>query len=66
MEWESNAPMIGQVVPWGAPADIELYMQETGRAGRDGQLASAVIFVAKADFNPQLIDDDTVVHGSTQ
>ena len=61
-----NCPNVQQVVPWGAPANIELYMQETGRAGRDGQLASAVIVVVKADFNPQLIDDDTVVHGSTQ
>ena len=53
-----DCPNVRQVVHWGAPADIESYMQETGRAGRDGQLASAVIFVAKADFKPQLVDDD--------
>ena len=53
-----NCPNVRQVVHWGAPADIESYMQETGRAGRDGQLASAVIFVGKGDFKPQLVDDD--------
>ena len=34
---------IRQVIHWGCPADIESYVQETGRAGRDGKQSEAIL-----------------------
>ena len=36
-----------QIVHVGMPKNIELYIQETGRAGRDGKLALATILKAR-------------------
>ena len=38
---------IRTVIHWGAPGDIEQYVQETGRAGRDGLQAEAIIHQGK-------------------
>ena len=35
------------VLHWGAPSDLEQYIQETGRAGRDGLQAKAILFNGK-------------------
>lgn len=40
---------VRQVVPWGASHDIESYIQETGRCGRDGYTANAALFHSKED-----------------
>ncbi len=32
-----------RVIHWGLPSTLEEYVQETGRAGCDGELASAVL-----------------------
>ena len=53
-----DCPNVRQVVHWSAPADIEAYLQETGRTGRDGLPACGVLFVGKADLIPLLVDDD--------
>ena len=34
---------IRYVIHWGVPSDVEKYVQETGRAGRDGLRAEAVL-----------------------
>ena len=41
----------GQIIHWGPSSQIEDYVQETGRSGRDGKLslAFAVLYFAKAD-----------------
>jgi len=36
---------VRQVIPLGGPNDIESYIQETGRAGRDYQPALATLLV---------------------
>lgn len=38
---------IGSILHWGIPSNIEEYVQETGRAGRDGRQATANIFAGK-------------------
>ena len=35
------------IIHWGAPCDIEQYVQETGRAGRDGLQAEAILYQGK-------------------
>lgn len=42
-----DCPDIGRIIHWGLPSNIEEYVQETGRAGRDGKPAEAVLFGGK-------------------
>ena len=46
-----DSPNIRQVIHWGPPADTELYVQETGRAGRDGQYSKAVLYYNSHDIS---------------
>lgn len=39
-----DCPDIRQVLHWGTPHSVEEYVQETGRAGRDNEDASATLF----------------------
>ena len=41
---------VNQVIHW-RPSDVESYMQECGRAGRNGQASSAIIYVNKSDLS---------------
>ena len=38
-----DIPDISQVIHVGLPAEIELYVQESGRSGRNGQLTKAIL-----------------------
>ena len=42
-----NCKIVRQVIHWGPPEDVEEYVQETGRAGRDNQPACAVLCCSK-------------------
>ena len=42
-----NCQGVRQIVHVGPPKDVESYIQETGRAGRDGLQSIAVIFIIK-------------------
>ena len=44
-----DVPDIRHVIHWGPSDDFECYIQETGRAGRDGELCCAVLYYAKKD-----------------
>ena len=47
---------IRKVIHFGTPGTIEEYIQETGRAGRDGQPAKACLFYGNPpkDVSPQM------------
>ncbi len=45
-----DAPNVRQVIHWGPPSDSEMYVQETGRAGRDGGPAVATLYYNQLDL----------------
>ena len=44
-----DCPNVRRIIHWGPPEDIETFIQETGRAGRDGLPATAKLFGAVRD-----------------
>lgn len=42
---ELNCPNIRRVIHWNPPGDIESYIQETGRGGRDGLQSEAILYI---------------------
>ena len=54
-----DAPNIRQIIHWGPPTDAELYVQETGRAGRDRQYSKAFLY-----YNNRDISKSSHVHDS--
>ena len=51
-----NCPNVRRIIHWGPPSDIESYIQETGRAGRDGDTAHASLYYAKREISGDLVD----------
>ena len=39
-----DCPDVRRIIHWGPHEDIEMYLQETGRAGRDGSQACAILY----------------------
>ena len=39
-----NIPDVALVIHWGEPSSVVAYVQEVGRAGRNGQKADAIMF----------------------
>ena len=35
-----DSPNVHKIIHWGAPDKIAMYIQETGRGGRDGKLCN--------------------------
>ena len=52
-----DSPDVRRIIHWGAPADIESYIQETGRAGRDGEQSSAKLYYAPVNLHPLYTED---------
>ena len=45
-----DCPALRKVIHFGSPTTIEKYLQETGRTGRDGQPAVAIIYYNRMDI----------------
>lgn len=45
-----DVPNIHTVIHWGPPNDVESYVQETGRGGRDGKATNATLYYNKRDI----------------
>jgi len=46
-----DKPNIRKIIHYGCPKDIESYVQETGRSGRDGDLSECHIYFSMKDFS---------------
>ena len=51
-----DCPNVRRIIHWGPSNDVEAYIQETGRAGRDGESAEALLYTISHPVN-QFIDD---------
>ena len=45
-----DIPSIGYIIHVGPPRTVREYFQETGRAGRDGKLSTAVLYYNNRDI----------------
>ena len=46
-----DSPNVRRIIHWNAPSDLEMYVQESGKGGRDGQDAVAVLYYSGKDKN---------------
>lgn len=46
-----DCPNVRKVIHWGVPEDIESYIQESGRAGRDEKQALAILYYGALDMS---------------
>lgn len=56
-----DCPDVHQVIHWGVPEDIETYVQETGRAGRDGLPSCALMFHGKGDLGKEQLNSKKTI-----
>lgn len=55
-----DCPNIRRVIHWSPPSNWESYIQETGRAGRDGMTAYATLFYSRKDVSLTFMEQSIV------
>ena len=55
-----DCPNVRRVFHWGASPDIELYIQETGQAGRDGLASKAILYNVGSTVNRFTEEDERI------
>ena len=55
-----NCPDVRHVIHWGVPADAEMYIQNSGRGGRDGLLSCTTILCSPADLDRRYITEHMI------
>ena len=48
---------VRRVIHWGVPSDVESYLQQTGRAGRDGLPVLATLHYGGRDLTGTRVDE---------
>ena len=46
-----DSPNVQEIIHWEPPEDLELYVQETGRGGRDNLPSNALLYYGKRDLS---------------
>ena len=49
---------VRQIIHWGVPEDSEIYIQESGRVGRDGRFSCAILLKNARDLVKRVRSDD--------
>ena len=57
-----NCPDVRQIIHWGVPQNAEMYLQETGRAGRDGKLSCALLLTSPHDLDKRYISEQMIAY----
>ena len=52
-----DVPGIHQIIHWSPPSNVETYIQETGRAGKDGQLSIVKLFYSRTDLSQPFVEE---------
>ena len=55
-----DCPDVHRIIHWGPPSDVESYIQETGRAGRDGKTVQAQLYFSKRDISFSFMEESMV------
>ena len=60
-----NAPFVSQVIHLGPPSSLEAFVQEIGRAGRNGQPAKSILYYSNSEIsndklNKKVIDEPMI------
>ena len=55
-----DSPDVREVINWGVSADCEMYVQESGCAGRDELQSCAITYYGKGDLNKKFISPQMI------
>ena len=55
-----DSPDVREVINWGVSADCEMYVQESGHAGRDELQSCAITYYGKGDLNKKFISPQMI------